>query len=331
MNLKNLIKNKISNFINEKPLKYISKLTTHEKILLNCYKEFLFENDLYQLFRELSKNLDKQSVNTITTIFSRIQKAMSGNKKFLLTKEDVEQITQRNFITKNIVKLDDNIYTNGFYYLPINHFLSTVFVDNYFIEEIEYPEKLKEKAIVDVGAYIGDSALLFSKLTNNKVYSFEPVTEIYEKMLQTIELNECKNIIPVKLGLGSQTKQTKINVFGKTRIGCSTLEYCKNNKDCIQEKINIITLDDYVKESNLNVGLIKVDIEGMEKDFLKGAENTIKTQKPVLMLSIYHTAEDFFTIKPMIESWDLGYKFKIRKATKSSILDDTILIAECYE
>ena len=40
MNLKNLIKNKISNFINEKPLKYISKLTTHEKILLNCYKEF---------------------------------------------------------------------------------------------------------------------------------------------------------------------------------------------------------------------------------------------------------------------------------------------------
>ena len=53
---------------------------------------------------------------------------------------------------------------------PVNNFLGTIFIDNYFIEEIEHPEKLKDKAIIDVGAYIGDSALLLSKLTNNNVY-----------------------------------------------------------------------------------------------------------------------------------------------------------------
>lgn len=56
------------------------------------------------------------------------------------------------------------------------------------------------------------------------------------------------------------------------------------------EEISIITLDSFVEENNIRVGLIKVDIEGSEQDFLKGAEKTIKTQKPFLLISIYHNA-----------------------------------------
>lgn len=329
MNLKKFIKSKLSNFINENPLKYFSRLNTHKKMVLNCYKEYMETNDLNQLFRELAKDLDELSIETITTILSRIQEFLLKNKTFLLTKEEAEKISHANFLNKNIVKLGENIYTNGKYYLPVNNFLGTIFIDNYFIEEIEHPEKLKDKAIIDVGAYIGDSALLLSKLTNNNVYGFEPVSSNYEKMINTIKLNNCTNIIPVKQGLGSEEKTTKINVFGNDKIACSLMKYREKMADCVQEEIKTTTLDKYVNENNLNIGLIKVDIEGMEKDFIKGAENTIKTQKPVLLLSVYHTAEDFFTIKPLIDSWNLGYKFKIRKATKESILDDTILIAEC--
>ena len=51
--------------------------------------------------------------------------------------------------------------------------------------------------------------------------------------------------------------------------------------------IQSMTIDSYVEENNLNVGLIKVDVEGEEKNLLKGAINTLKTQKPILFLSIY--------------------------------------------
>jgi hypothetical protein len=62
---------------------------------------------------------------------------------------------------------------------------------------------------------------------------------------------------------------------------------------------------------------------------LAGAINTIKKQKPVLLLSIYHNANDFFEIKPLIESWNLGYKFKIRKLSmKEYFLVETMLICE---
>ena len=95
-----------------------------------------------------------------------------------------------------------------------------------------------------------------------------------------------------------------------------------------QETIQLITLDSYVREYKLNVGLIKTDLEGFEQPFLRGAENIIKTQRPTLLISIYHCADDFFKIKPMIESWNLGYKFRIVKPVDGRVSLETLLIGE---
>jgi hypothetical protein len=48
--------------------------------------------------------------------------------------------------------------------------------------------------------------------------------------------------------------------------------------------------------------------------------------KPILLISIYHNKKDFFEIKPLIESWNLGYTFKIRKLL--SDWQEIMLIAE---
>ncbi len=94
------------------------------------------------------------------------------------------------------------------------------------------------------------------------------------------------------------------------------------------EEIEITTLDKFVKENNLNVGLIKVDIEGAEQDFLKGALNTIKTQKPTLLLSIYHSMDDYLSIKPFIESLNLGYRFRVYHPDDGKVMFETLLICE---
>ena len=119
-----------------------------------------------------------------------------------------------------------------------------------------------------------------------------------------------------------------INNFESTGVGATLRKDRDNYPGNIREKIKIKTLDEVVKEENLQIGLIKVDVEGAEQDFLAGAMETIKTQKPALLLDIYHTGEYFFEIKTNIENLNLGYKFKIRKATKDRIIDDTVLICE---
>lgn len=146
-------------------------------------------------------------------------------------------------------------------------------------------------------------------------------------MIKTIKFNNIEDkVIPIKKGLGAKNE-----IHSMPKNWCS--DYVTTKQKDIQgyENVEIITLDDYVKENNLQVGLIKVDIEGAEQDFLKGAEQTIKTQKPSLLISIYHNAADFFEIKPMIESWNLGYKFRIVKHMNGHPSVDTLLVAEVPE
>lgn len=199
------------------------------------------------------------------------------------------------------------------------------------MDYIKNISQVKNKNIIDAGGFIGDSAILFSDYTDKNVYSFEPFLHHYNMMLKTIELNKKNNIIPVNMALGDSDKELSLYSNGNLNMGLS-IERNSEKLDInqIEDKVKMATLDSYVKENNIEVGLIKTDLEGFEQPFLKGAINTIKEQKPVLIISIYHNYSDFFEIKPMIENLNLGYKFKIIKYKNIYAVGTTILLAEVY-
>jgi len=60
---------------------------------------------------------------------------------------------------------------------------------------------LSGKSILDLGAYIGDSAFIFMKSIPeiDKIYCFEPLQANYELLKKTIYKNKLENkFIPVK-------------------------------------------------------------------------------------------------------------------------------------
>ena len=141
-------------------------------------------------------------------------------------------------------------------------------------------------------------------------------------MEQTANLNNLENVVLVNKALGDVEKKTVIY----SNNSCSSIIDNFNSKET--KDVQQITLDKYVEENKLQVGLIKVDIEGAEQLFLQGAKQTICNQKPSLILSIYHNPEDFFFIKPLLESWNLGYNFQIHKPIDNSVSQETVLICE---
>ena len=64
--------------------------------------------------------------------------------------------------------------------------------------------------------------------------------------------------------------------------------------------------------TNEKVTGIKIDIEGSETSMLKGAVNTIKRDRPILLLSIYHKWDDLFKLQDYLMNLNLNYKFYIR-------------------
>ena len=56
--------------------------------------------------------------------------------------------------------------------------------------------------------------------------------------------------------------------------------------------------------------------------------DTIKKYRPVLLVSVYHSMEEFLKIKIKLEKLNIGYKFKLRALNVLDILNEVVLI--CY-
>jgi len=219
------------------------------------------------------------------------------------------------------------------YKLPFNLYDQSVFEHKHGLGLLpdDILKFLDNKDFIDCGAYFGDSALMFEKDYNPcKIYSFEPNPESYNFIFETIKLNNLKKVIPVKKGVGKKDKKNKkfINIGQLSAVYSS--EYQRSPLERIKDNsilsIDITTIDKFVSKNNIQVGLIKMDLEGYELNALKGAEKVIKKFKPVLVISIYHNAEQFFGIKKYLDNLFPGYYFKIKHLFDFNPISETYLI-----
>lgn len=282
------------------------------------FRTFMQNDNFLYKYKRLIKDLPEESLILLSRILNRVL-IPEENQTFWV--DDKEKKDLKNM---EINRINTGFKLGEIFYCQ-NHFIKGNFCSSLFnyeqeLNNLKTIDKIKNKDIIDVGAYIGDTAIILSKYTNQKVFAFEPMTQNYNSLEENIKLNELTNVLPQKIGLGSEKSTMSISIAnGSSKIGA----------DGQTEKIEVTTLDDFVKENSLsNIGLIKVDVEGFEQEFLKGAINTIKTQKPTLLLSIYHNPNDFFDIKPMLEDLNLGYEFQIIKTPDIFFLTETMLYAE---
>lgn len=121
---------------------------------------------------------------------------------------------------------------------------------------------------VDVGAGVGNHTLWLAAICNLYVVAFEPLD--WRRILANIQINPNLPIRPHPVALGETRREGTVNPAPEHVTGRALDD---------ADEVPIHTLDEY----NLtNVSLIKIDVEGMEPEVLKGAANTIDQFHPVL-------------------------------------------------
>ncbi len=326
----------------------LSKVSSYEKFISSqtMYWDNQYERDsvranwgividqaeFAEKYINLIRGLDSNSIELITRILLRQKLYLSNNseKLDLYTKREKEELfSLKEDFYSEILQISDGLYAYKQYLLPKKHFEASVFYYKHGIHDLKTADTVKGKAIIDVGGYIGDSVLVLSELQPSVIHTFEAVPENFKLLQKTIALNNQKNVVAHNLALGAEEGSLVMHV---DEPGSGSTSIHRDGPTYVQDIIvPVVPLDNIVELNNLNIGLIKVDIEGGEPAFLKGAKRTICEQKPILLLSIYHNSSDFFSIKPMVESWNLGYTFKIHKPTISNITGETLLIAEVID
>ncbi len=183
---------------------------------------------------------------------------------FLAKKAKIDLIPvayQENGITKSY-----NYVASGELYF-INTFLHSII-------------KTDKPIFYDVGGNKGDYTLMLKKsFPNSTITTFEPNPNTF-KVLQT---NIGKQSKLINKGVGEKQGVLKLffDVNNKTSVQASSnpeiIKQIAKTTDLESVTIDVITLDDYVTEPQID--LLKIDVEGFELEVLKGAKQLINANK----------------------------------------------------
>lgn len=225
------------------------------------------------------------------------------NKNVVFTKEELaeQEIILRSYskITEQYILPDQIVYE-----IPVF----------YYEHGLKYmPKKIQEYIyagdILDLGGFIGDSAVILSKYTGSKVFT----VELNQNNLKTMETVIAANHVSHKVQtiLGAVSDQDTEQVYYGSGSASTLYDMSNNTFYTESQKIPVYKVDTLISLYNIHPRFLKLDVEGMEYKTISGSRETITKYKPVLCISIYHTPVDFLKIKPLIESWNLGYTFHI--------------------
>jgi FkbM family methyltransferase len=138
--------------------------------------------------------------------------------------------------------------------------------------------------VLDIGANIGCTALLFGKMAK-MVHAFEPSPTTYSYLLKNVRSSGLANIETKNFGLGSQRGDTQLTFARSNRAGGFVSNQTKASAGHVTEPIHLEKVDDL---SIPRVDFIKIDVEGFEKYVLQGAEVTLVRDQPVVALELNH-------------------------------------------
>ncbi len=169
----------------------------------------------------------------------------------------------------------------------------------------------KNETYVDLGAYSGDTVEEFLNLTGkrfNKIYAVEPDRRNYSKLRRRLyyisgALLDARNI-------AVWSSDTKLMFYNKSGRNSSFTDNISEETKGRGYETEARSVDSIL--GGKPATLIKYDVEGSEKEALHGTEQTIKTYKPKLIVSLYHRVGDLIELPLLVHELNPEYKLYIR-------------------
>lgn len=206
------------------------------------------------------------------------------------------------------IHLADGLFEYTHIKLPLFHLNSYILVVSHKFHENKLTDVLHQlllpgEAIIDAGAYVGDTSIILSKkFPKSFVYSIEPSVYNYNYIQKVKTINNLDNLIPMNILLSDSEK-----TYNGTGVNNPDATYTQSNNTTTG--IKSYTLDSLVSGGQIpqKIGILHYDVEGMELDVLRGSEKTIQLYKPYIVIEMLYKENKDITefLKNM------GYTYRI--------------------
>lgn len=153
------------------------------------------------------------------------------------------------------------------------HWMKSVFYEMDMLEDIKR-RYLPFMSIIDIGANVGNHTIFFSVILDATVYAMEPDQANFELLQKNVALNSQARVVLHKKAMGC--KKSKGNTVHLNDHNCGMVHVHQNKGG----DVDITTLDALrIKDF---IGVIKIDVEGMEAEVLRGARKLILRDLPLM-------------------------------------------------
>lgn len=138
----------------------------------------------------------------------------------------------------------------------------------------------KNDVVVEVGANIGTHTLPLAQIVGlqGRVYAFEPQRIVFQTLCANMALNNITNVECFQVAASSEEgfvliPELRYDLEGNFG-GVSVNQFTQG------VKVSQVRLDEFLEITKLK--LLKIDVEGMEAEVIKGARRIIKQFRPIL-------------------------------------------------
>lgn len=190
--------------------------------------------------------------------------------------------------------VDFNIYCQGLY----EYQLATWF-----------KKQLKTDTVfLDVGAYIGQYALLAAKVAvSGRVYAFEPNPHSFQRLSQSRQRHQFDHLQLVPMAVGSQTGQLAFYLADEPDHSSTIANHAAYNQTIT---VPVVCLDDFCQQQGLTrVDLLKIDVEEAEDGVIGGAMAMLERFRPGIIIEIGGQAIRAGQSAALSQLQTLGYRF----------------------
>jgi len=177
-----------------------------------------------------------------------------------------------------------------------------------------------DETFVDAGAFVGDTVerFIWENLgTFRHIHAFEPGQRQFQALEQRLRRLAVEwafdptSVSLVRAGLSDGPGRMACTFLNDAplRHGLSDLAPDAGPDDATTS--GVLSLDAYL--AGRPVSFIKADVEGMEMELLRGAEQTIRTCRPKMALCVYHYPSHLYEVAEYVRGLVPEYRFSLRQ------------------
>jgi len=160
--------------------------------------------------------------------------------------------------------------------------------EDWFEDEIKFVRRLIKpgQRVIDIGANYGVYTLTLAKLVGptGQVWAFEPAASTARVLAGSIKINDFTNIKLIESAVSSTPGLAQLSLNADSEIN----ELVRGEQPvAASETVTCVTLDGCMEDHGWkDIDFMKIDAEGEEANILRGAEQLLRSESPLIQYEI---------------------------------------------